>query len=62
MQFCQLGHLYFNIGYSWSQLPGRTECPSRVAILVDLLQYGQLFKVCANNYLAQIAQFLSQFL
>ena len=32
-----------------------------VTILGDLLHFGQVFKVCGNNYLAQIALILKQF-
>ena len=32
-----------------------------VTILRDLLHFGQLFKVCGNNYLAQIAHILGNF-
>ena len=33
-----------------------------VTILGDLLHFGQLFKLCANNYLARIAHILRQLL
>ena len=32
-----------------------------VTILGDLLDFGQLFKVCGNNYLPQIAYILGNF-
>ena len=35
--------------------------PGSVSRLSDLLHFGQLFKACSNNYLAQIAHILDNF-
>ena len=62
-------------GFMWSILPiiptsKRINLSSRyrygeressVAWLCDLLHFGQLFKVCGNNYFAQIAHILGNF-
>ena len=46
--------------HGWEELMRRRWIESSVTILGNLLHFGQLFKVCSNNYLAQTAHILRQ--